>query len=591
MFEVFYDAKLNMGEVPLHNINDREYWESLSPYADKLLCDYPKEICPLTASVYMEFKNNGNRLGYEHPYFSNRTRLREITVLEAIRNNGDLLADIVDGVWAMLDEFTWCVPAHNGFGWYGEADSLPDPDDYVLDLFQAETGALLAEVYYMFKDKFSEISVNIGKRIEKDLRERVIWPFVNREYNYMGFNRCASTAVVDNWNPWITSNVLFVALVLGDGSVISKAAKTLDNYVSLIGEDGGCDEGPLYWFKAGGKLVEAAEYLRLLTGIDITSNEKLKNCAEFNIKSNLFGNVFANFADASPYVYLIGGYYVVSKITGSEDIYNFGRSVYEYTKKMGGDFTNIRTDTVRMIVSTLEAMMDFEENKREFAHSESYYVESIQTKSFHKGEYDVAVKAGHNDERHNHNDVGNFIIAKNKEIFIIDVGAKDYSKDTFSENRYKIWVNSSDYHNLPEISGTSQKQGKDYKARNIRNIENGFCQDIAPAYEGEGILKWERTLLVDEGRIDITEDFEYEDEKEAVIHLMTQFKPQKEEYGFSLASKTGAKMEVHFSGDFTYDEIETKNDTKLSASWGECVYRINIPIEKTKAGKFEYYFI
>ena len=54
--------------------------------------------------------------------------------------------------------------------------------------------------------------------------------------------------------------------------------------------------------------------------------------------------------------------------------------------------------------------------------------------------YQLAVKAGNNDDSHNHNDVGSFILFKQGAPFIIDIGVETYSKKTFSPERYEIWT-------------------------------------------------------------------------------------------------------------------------------------------------------
>lgn len=589
MFEKCYDAKPKFGEVPLHSLDDREYWYRLKPYAEEILKDYPKEYVVLPASRYMDFWYNGNRKKYEDLYFINRQRLKALAILEAVKNDGKLLPDIIDGVWGMLDEATWCVPAHNGMG-VGNADALPDMDDYVLDLYQSETGALLAELYYLFKDKFDEYSKNINKRLVKNLMDRVITPFnTNTEYWWMGFN-AKKDDIINNWNPWITSNVLFVSLVLKEGSTIQKAAVVLDEYVKRNPKDGGCDEGPNYWFQAGVKLIEAASYMKYATGIDVTKDEMLKNCAEFNLKANLYGNVFANFADGTPMLNYIGGYYIATKVVGNEKLMDFAREVYTCAKTKG-HLLNLRPDTLRQVLYTLEAISSFEnQDKSQFVHDKSYYVESIQVKTIHKNAYDVAAKGGHNWESHNHNDVGNFIIAKNKELFIIDTGAMDYCKDTFSEKRYSIWAYQSQYHNLPEIGGNGQMPSVECAAKDVVNTENGLSLDIADAYGDKNIVKWVRNLEVCESGIKVTEDFEYQKSMDTVLHFMTQFEPKKEDFGLSLTSADGKKMEMYFNGDFTFDTISTGDDVKLNANWGKVLYRINIPMGEVKSGKFEYAF-
>ena len=68
-----------------------------------------------------------------------------------------------------------------------------------------------------------------------------------------------------------------------------------------------------------------------------------------------------------------------------------------------------------------------------------------------KGFY-VAAKGGHNDESHNHNDIGNYVVYYDGQPLLIDVGRGTYTRKTFSDRRYEIWYNCSDYHNTPSPS-------------------------------------------------------------------------------------------------------------------------------------------
>jgi hypothetical protein len=75
----------------------------------------------------------------------------------------------------------------------------------------------------------------------------------------------------------------------------------------------------------------------------------------------------------------------------------------------------------------------------------------------------VAAKGGHNDESHNHNDIGNYVIYYNGQPVLIDVGRGTYTRKTFSSRRYDIWYNCSDYHNVPTINGVTQPAGANLK--------------------------------------------------------------------------------------------------------------------------------
>ncbi len=75
----------------------------------------------------------------------------------------------------------------------------------------------------------------------------------------------------------------------------------------------------------------------------------------------------------------------------------------------------------------------------------------------------LAAKAGHNEESHNHNDVGSFIVYKDGHPGIIDIGGATYSRNYGNE-----WVRDSAFHNLmPVIDGKGQRKGRKYSARNV----------------------------------------------------------------------------------------------------------------------------
>ena len=76
-----------------------------------------------------------------------------------------------------------------------------------------------------------------------------------------------------------------------------------------------------------------------------------------------------------------------------------------------------------------------------------------------RGNNTLVIKGGYNDEPHNHNDVGSFmIVAKNDGIPIADLGVGIYRKETFDpELRYTLLNNASFGHSVPIINGKYQK--------------------------------------------------------------------------------------------------------------------------------------
>ncbi|GFJ94350.1 hypothetical protein [Phytohabitans rumicis] len=207
----------------------------------------------LTATGYLRYRRDGDRVGYETPYFARRDRLATAVLAAAMTGRDDLLDDVVDGIWLLCEESTWCLPAH-------ERAPLPDPDKPVLDLFAAETGGLLAYTDLVLGARIEAVAPGTRERLRRAARSRILAPYHEREeWWYAGVG-----SPLNNWNPWIHSNVLAVALLLGPSDVDQTLARVrtgLDNYLAVCPPDGGCDEGVAYWWRAAASLFECAELL------------------------------------------------------------------------------------------------------------------------------------------------------------------------------------------------------------------------------------------------------------------------------------------------------------------------------------------
>jgi hypothetical protein len=128
----------------------------------------------------------------------------------------------------------------------------------------------------------------------------------------------------------------------------------------------------------------------------------------------------------------------------------------------------------------------------------------------------LAMKGGHNDESHNHNDVGSFVVYKNGLPVLIDAGVGEYTKQTFSPDRYKIWSMQSLYHNLPSFDGVGQHNGAQYKSKNevYSKEERSLTLYITDAYPEEcGLLSYSRSGSLKNGAVIITENIKLCEEK------------------------------------------------------------------------------
>src|SRR5205814_10140671 len=78
--------------------------------------------------------------------------------------------------------------------------------------------------------------------------------------------------------------------------------RLVDVYLSGVGVDGGCDEGPCYWFAARGAVFDVLDILQSAAGcrIKIYNEPLIQNMASYIYKMHIADNYFVDFADADP---------------------------------------------------------------------------------------------------------------------------------------------------------------------------------------------------------------------------------------------------------------------------------------------------
>ena len=66
------------------------------------------------ATLFAEFKTNGNRTRYEQWTFAKRRQLAALVLAEKVEGKGRFMPDIVNGIMSTLEETWWGIPAHYG---------------------------------------------------------------------------------------------------------------------------------------------------------------------------------------------------------------------------------------------------------------------------------------------------------------------------------------------------------------------------------------------------------------------------------------------------------------------------------------------
>ncbi len=559
--------------------------------------DWPQ----LLAVRYLDFARDGNRSRYQAPSFRRRSMLVGLTIAECIENRGRFLDDIVNGIWLICEESSWCVPAHIRVQRAGMG--LPDTGEPIVDLFAAETSACLAWVDYLLNDKLDTVSPLVRPRIGREIDARVLTPYLERDdFGWMGFggNR------VNNWNPWINSNILTSTLLMEKDDVrrketVFKAMRSIDRFIDPYPADGGCDEGPSYWGRAGAALLDSLELLYSATAgqIDIYDQPLIGEIGKFIYRVQIAGDYFVNFADASaivvpaPAVLLRYGQRI-----GDEKMMRlgaWGAVQQDLFYKTNRQAKTARLESLGRLLPTLFKLDELLATSPTPPLPRDVWLPEIQVMAARDaagssaGLY-VAAKGGHNAESHNHNDVGNFIVYIDGRPVIIDVGVETYTRKTFSAERYTIWTMQSGYHSLlPVVDGAVQQPGRQFAARQVGYSAGDrraqFRLDIAGAFGPEAKLDtYRRTVSLHRGRaVEVHDVYRLnEPAGEITLNLLTPCQVRVDGDAIVLTESEIAGGRVSGAGQVTFDaaqftvstEVVSITDARLGSVWGDRLNRI-----------------
>lgn len=554
---------------------DAEFWEQIPIEIQReAVTDGEKYLNydwgNIPALRYMDFKRNGNRDLYENLNFTRRKALCCLTIAECVERKNRFIDDIINGIWCICEESSWVLPAHNG------GLILPNVQKPSIDIFNAQTASTLALCAYLLKPQLKNVSSLIADRIEYEVTTRVINPFLNNEFHWMGGN---SHIAASNWTSWCTSTCLTACLLIERdkkkrAAFVKKALKILDYFIASYPEDGGCNEGAEYWYHAAGCMFDALEILYSATNgaVNIYDNPKINLMGSYIYKVYMCGKYFANYADCS-----------VTASKGGARTYLYGMRVKnEHLAAFGANdylITNSKTmpDTMNMIhklmaMCNARAICSSQIGYQDFPKT-SYYIDSLELLCVRNELFQISAKGGNNGDNHNHNDVGSFMVYYDNEPLLIDIGVETYSQSTFSMDRYGIWTMRSAYHNLPTINGVMQSDGREFAAKDVSHDDTSITFDISGAYPPEaGVISWIRTVELIDNNVTINEQYVLENSTDDVtLTLMSWHKPIIKDKYILIED-----VMIDFPDTLmaSFEVIEISDDKKLTPVWGDKIYRI-----------------
>lgn len=610
---------------PYPTLQERAAWENLPEGPVRVLAEAGTSRLnyawpALPATLFLDFARTGRRTPYRMPYYDRRYALADLVLAECLEGQGRYLDDIVNGVWAICEETYWGVPAHV---WVQRAgNTLPDKYEPTVDLFAAETGALLAWTHYLLGDALDAVSPVVRPRLEGEIRARIL--DVNRRRIDFPWQGRLGGRRVNNWNPWICSNWLTCLLAIEDDAQrraedAYRLLRTLDYFIDPHPQDGGCDEGPNYWGRAAAALYENLELLYGATDgqLDVFDEDVIRRMGQFIYRAHIAGDYYLNFADASavvmPEALLTYNY---GQRIGDAALQSFGLWLADRQRLLTqglNDGSDVRKPSSlgRALAGlfTLRALEDVAGAPPLMADvwlPQTEVACARDAAGSAQGFY-AAIKGGHNDESHNHNDVGAFVVYLDGRPLLVDAGVEEYTAQTFGPQRYDIWTMQSAFHNLlPVIGRAQQRPGAQCKARRMQwNAEGAVARaelDIAAAYGPEaGVRTWVRAFVLERGvEVRIRDVYQLERVPDAIVFSVltpcaVTLAPEtgavrlaRAAFGAGRQSAAGA---VHYDArqlDATVETIAIQ-DERMGAVWGDSLRRVVFTCAQPEAeGEFQF---
>lgn len=551
-----------------------------------------KPWASLPVTEFARFRKDGNRVGYETLVFERRRQLAVLVMAEITERKGRFMPDIINGLEVMMEEPWWGIPAH-----YGKP--VPLYGEQPVDLFNAESASLIAWAGKELKAELDSFSPELYKKIEREISHRILT-------KALGVKAWWKTAGM-NWNPWICSNWLTCVMLYEKNAGLRQKAVTeiegcMRAFIDSYPEDGGCDEGTGYWDRAAASLFECLDLMRQIKADSLAAvtvldyrKDKVARMGAYIYKMYIANGYSVNFADAHEnksvvqlnVLWPFALYLDDPAMKGfaawlAKDKSFWADPVALYAKS--GNFPTLGREL--MLLRQVSALSE----ERPVEPLAEAWLPDLQIAVMRGKDKFVAVKGGTNGESHNHNDVGSYIVYADGEPLLIDCGVGEYTSKTFSKERYTIWTMQSDYHNLPQVNGVSQHDGKQFHAEVVKNSRHSITLDIAKAYpEAADVKSWQRTVTLKGTEVEVTEKYNLGTYKApSRLMLMTTVMPDVSKAGTVRLGKNtitydAARLSV------TVEDKSALLDPLLTGLWGNRLYRIVMELRgKATTGKVTY---
>ena len=491
------------------------------------------------------FVTTGNRTIFQAVHSNYQNRMETYFFMYLLTKDEKWIEPLADIIWNICDFEAWSIPAH-------VAETLPEERRKTwLDLCSTILGFRISEILYFIGDKLPDL---VRKRAEYEVRYRVIDSFA--KYNDFWWIRATN-----NWSAVCIASVLSTYLYAATKEEIDaqlpRMIESAKCYLRGIDDEGCCQEGYGYWNYGFSYFCVFASMLRDYTDgeIDMFKDPKVHAIAKFQQNIAINDTQCISFSDCG------------AAFKPTSWLSQFLKNEYPDIEIPGFEFSPEGAAPLRYILWQDPNLSNGKMNPKSYVYKETQWF------IYRSPKYNVAIKAGFNNEPHNHNDVGSFIISKDGYVSFTDPGGGEYTRQYFSNERYDILVTSSRGHSVPIINGQYQVVGKE-KSVILEETDNKYSFTMQNAYNIPTLSKLVRTANCKEDSFEIVDEYSFTEVPDSVI----------ERYVSLVEPKIDGNKVTCGTSTLTFDDSQcelsvTTEQAVRSISHSDTLYQINLKIK------------
>lgn len=472
----------------------------------------PATVVPLPFSGYPEYLLKGERFTFEKSYFARRRQLAILALDYWLQPQPEKKPLLEQVIWEICNEYSWGLPAHLP----QDGENYHQDSRQWIDLFAAETAESLAEIKQLLNGELSSFLIT---RIDLEIEERLLRPFEENDWGWEDKQ--------NNWSSVIASCIGLVTLYqVPEGERQSHLLKKLDraftSYFTSFYPDGACVEGVGYWVYGFGYYVYFAEKMASLKGdCSYLKPPAVKEIASFPYHTWISEENFVPFSDYNK-TSLPSGLLCFCQQELAVPI-----PPVQQVSPLDFDHCYRFAHLLRNLIWTVDNQTDanFNHNHWHLYPDAQWLLGRFPTADFY-----FAAKGGRNDESHNQNDLGHFVVGSQQQLFLTDLGAGLYNQAYFDEaQRYTIFVNQSLGHSVPIVNEQLQQAGP-YESRicDVTAKPLTYTLELQEAYPVKAQLKslqraWQ--IFPEEEQLVMIDEYQFHGENNQVIENLITLLP------------------------------------------------------------------